>query len=62
MREELKPIEKRLDGVEKRLDGVETGIGRLGDAVMFLTNCWPGTMPGHRSHVAREVEKIIKPD
>lgn len=54
VRDELKPIIQRLDRVEQRLD-------RVGDAVVHLANCWPGTMPGRKSHMAREVEKIITP-
>ena len=56
MDEKLAPIYQRFDGVEQRLDKMEL---RLGDAIMVMANNWPGTMPGHKSHVARKVEKIL---
>ena len=66
----LDGVETRLDGVETRLDGVETrldevqkemgeGFARVTNALSFLANCWPGTMPGRKSHVARKVEEIL---
>ncbi len=54
-------LDDRLKGVHQRLDGVEQRLDGVGDALIYLANCWPGTMPGHKSHVAREVEKILKP-
>ena len=59
----LDGVEARLDGVETRLDGVEKevreGFARVTNALSFLANCWPGTMPGRKSHVARKVEEIL---
>lgn len=36
LREELKPIETRLDGVETRLDGVERGLADLKESLVGL--------------------------
>jgi len=30
------------------------------DALAFLASCWPGTIPGRKSHVARKVENILE--
>ena len=43
------------------MDAMEVAVGRLGDAVVYLANCWPGTMPGRKSPVAKQVEKILTP-
>ena len=66
VREELAPIKARLDALESRMDGLESRmdvltaeVGRTTDVLRFLARCWPGTMPGHESHVSQEVERIL---
>ena len=59
----LRRISDRLDGVESRLDDLEAGIrnafARVSRALVYLANSWAGTMPGRKSHRAREVEEIL---
>jgi len=52
VREELVPIREEM----------RAGFARITEALTFLASCWPGTMPGRKSHVAREVEKILSAD
>lgn len=56
IREELAPIKAQLDGLEQE---VRSGFSRVTEALTFLASCWPGSMPGHKSHVARKIEEIL---
>ena len=52
IREELAPVTRRLDRIEGRLKGVE-GV------IVHLAQCFPGSMPGHDSHVVTAVREKL---
>ena len=54
VREELEPLHKRLDVIERWLDG-------LANAIVFMAEQFPGTMPGKESHVVAGVKKHLRP-
>ena len=55
--EDWKRLDKRFDTVHDRFDAVEQRLDALTDAIVYLAEQYPGTMPGTESHIVREVKK-----
>lgn len=53
VREELEPLKKDVGGLKK-------DVGSIKKALVFMADRLPGSAPGRKSYVAREVEKILE--
>ncbi|MXW09310.1 MAG: hypothetical protein F4X47_05565 [Gammaproteobacteria bacterium] len=52
-------IDTALDPVHDQLDDIEGKIDGMWDALIFMSEHFPGTVPGVESHIAKGVKKRL---
>ena len=67
VREELEPLKKDVGSLKKDVGSLKKDVGSLKKdvgsikkALVFMADRLPGSAPGRKSYVAREVEKILE--